>query len=145
MNISFGETNSLTMQTNQQTQRTMLITGWIFTAIPGLFLLMDGMGKLVKPEPVIKSTIELGYPESMISILGIISIACTLLYLLPRFSFIGAVLLTGYLGGAVATHLRLGNPLFSHILFPVYLGIFIWAGLYFRNQHLKTILTPNNK
>lgn len=123
----------------------MLITGWIVTAIPVLFLLIDGIGKLVKPESVIKSTLELGYPEPMISTIGIISIACTLLYLLPRFSFIGAVLLTGYLGGAVAAQLRLGNPLFSHILFPVYLGIFIWTGLYFRNQHLKTILTTKNK
>ena len=134
----------LTMQTNIQTQRKKVITGWIFTAIPVLFLLMDGIGKLVKPEPVIKSTLELGYPEAMISTMGIISIACTLLYILPRFSFLGAVLLTGYLGGAVATHLRLGNPLFSHI-FPVYLGIFIWAGLYFRNRHLKTLLLTNNK
>jgi hypothetical protein len=133
------------MQTNNQTQRKKLITGWIITAIPVLFLLIDGIGKLVKPEPVIKSTLELGYPEAMISTIGIISISCTVLYILPRFSFLGAVLLTGYLGGAVATHLRLENPLFSHILFPVYLGFFIWAGLYFRNQHVKTLLLTNNK
>ena len=129
------------MQTNQISSKKMTITGWIISGIPILLLLFDGVGKLLKPEPVIQSTLELGYPESVLTGIGIVLIICTVLYAIPRFSVIGAVLLTGYLGGAVATHVRLQNPLFSHVLFPVYVGIFIWAGLYLRNQQLRNLLT----
>ncbi len=119
----------------------MKVTGWVLSIIPILFLLMDGAGKLAKPDVVVQGTLELGYPESSITLLGIIVLICTVLYAIPRTSFIGAVLLTGFLGGAVATHVRMGNPLFSHTLFPVYLGVFVWVGLYLRNAQLRKLVT----
>ncbi|GAA4302866.1 DoxX family protein [Compostibacter hankyongensis] len=123
------------------TKKGSRITGWILSILAILFLLFDGVGKLAKPEAVIKGTTELGYPETVITGLGVVLLISTVLYALPRVSFLGAVLLTGYLGGAVATHVRVGNPLFSHILFPVYLGLLIWIGLYLRNSHLRQLVT----
>lgn len=122
------------------TSKKQRIIGWIFSGLAILFMLLDSIGKLAKPDAVIKGTLELGYPESAIGTLGIISLVSTVLYIIPRTAFIGAVLLTGFFGGAVATHLRLGNPLFSHILFTVYLGIFVWLGLYLRNDVLRKLV-----
>jgi len=110
------------------------------SALPALFLLLDGIMKLIKPEPVVKATIELGYPESVIFNLGIILLACVVLYLIPRTSILGAILLTGYFGGAIATHVRVGNPLFSHVLFPVYLAVLVWGGLFLREPRLRTLI-----
>jgi len=110
------------------------------SAVPALFLLLDGAAKLAKPEPVLKGTIELGYPETVIVPLGIVLLAATILYLVPRTAVIGAILLTGYLGGAVATHVRVGNPLFSHVLFPTYLGALLWGGLLLRDRRLRALL-----
>ena len=121
------------------TSKKQKITGWIFSGLAISFMLLDSIGKLAKPDAVTKGTLELGYPESSIVTLGIISLVSTILYIIPRTAFIGAVLLTGFFGGAVATHLRLGNPLFSHILFTVYLGIFVWLGLYLRNGVLRKL------
>ena len=115
-------------------------TGIIISAIPTLFLLMDAIGKLVKPEPVVTGTVELGYPETVIIPLGIVLLICTILYLIPTTSILGAILLTGYLGGAVATHVRVASPLFTHLLFPVYLGIMIWLGLYLRDVRLRSLV-----
>ncbi len=114
--------------------------GYILTGLPALFLLMDVVGKFVKPEPVVTGTIELGFNESVIVPLGIVLLISTLLYIFPKTSVLGAVLLTGYLGGAVATHVRVGSPLFTHTLFPIYLGIMLWLGLYFRESRLKELL-----
>ncbi len=114
--------------------------GYILSAIPILFLLMDSVGKFLKPEPVVTGTVELGYSESVIIPLGIVLLICTLLYAVPQTAILGAILLTGYLGGAVATHVRVGSPLFTHILFPVYLGVFIWLGLYLRDKRLRGIV-----
>ncbi len=129
------------MESQKILPQRLTIAGWIISGLPVLMLLADSVGKLLKPEPVIKSTLALGYPESVITGLGVVLLICTVLYAIPRFSVIGAVLLTGYLGGAVAAHLRVENPLFSHVLFPVYVGILIWAGLYLRNQSLRNLLT----
>jgi len=87
----------------------------------------------------VEGTLQLGYPESVILGLGIILLACTVVYLMPRTAILGAILLTGYLGGAVATHVRVGSPLFSHVLFPVYLGVLIWGGLYLRDERLRAL------
>src|SRR4249920_298539 len=114
-----------------------LWTGRIMSALPALFLFMDAVGKLVKPAPVVEGTVQLGYPESVLLGLGIVLLACTVLYVIPRTAILGAILLTGYLGGAVATHVRVGSPLFSHILFGVYLGVFLWLGLYLRDARLR--------
>jgi hypothetical protein len=111
------------------------------TGLPVLFLLMDAVMKLVKPAPVIQGTIELGYPEAVLVGLGIVLLASVILYAIPRTAFVGAILLTGYLGGAVATHVRVGHPLFSHVLFPVYFGILIWGGLVLRDPRVQKLLT----
>ncbi len=124
--------------------RKTLWTGRILSALPVLFLLMDGIMKLVKPEPVVKATIELGYPESVIMALGIILLVCVILYVVPHTAVLGAILLTGYLGGAIATQARVGNPLFSHILFPVYLALLIWGGLFLRDSRLRALMPLRN-
>jgi len=117
-----------------------LWTGRIMSALPALFLLVDGVGKLVKPAPVVQGTVQLGYPESVLLGLGIVLLSCTVLYVIPRTAVLGAILLTGYLGGAVATHVRVGSPLFSHILFPVYLAVLISGGLYLRDERLRALI-----
>jgi hypothetical protein len=124
------------------TSRGKLWTGRVMTSIAVLFLLMDAIAKLVKPAPVVQGTLELGYPETVIVGLGIVLLASAILYALPRTAVLGAILLTGYLGGAVATHVRVGHPVFSHILFPVYVGILIWGGLVLRDERVQKLLLP---
>jgi len=114
--------------------------GYIISALPVLFLLVDGTMKLFKPEIVIKATTDLGYPESTIVPIGITLVACTILYIIPQTAVFGAILLTGYLGGAVATNVRVGTPLFTHILFPVYVASFLWVGLYLREFRLRALV-----
>src|SRR5205823_2168452 len=86
------------------------------------------------------SDLQLGYPASVVFGLGVLQLACLVVYLVPRTSVLGAVLWTGYLGGAVATHVRVGNPLFSHTLFPIYVATFLWAGLWLRDERLRCVL-----
>lgn len=128
-------------QPNQTTHITkkQLWTGRIVSALPALFLIVDGGMKLVKPPPVVEATVQLGYPESTIVGLGTVLLACTAIYLIPRTSILGAILLTGFLGGAVATHVRVGDGLFP-ILFPVFLGVLVWGGLYLRDDRLRALL-----
>jgi hypothetical protein len=121
-----------------------LWTGRIMSALPVLFLLMDGVMKLMKPDFVVKATVQLGYPENVIVGLGIIVLVCVILYVIPRTAVLGAILLTGYLGGAVATHVRVGDPLFSHALFPVYVAILLWGGLYLREERLRALIPFRN-
>jgi len=121
-----------------------LWAGRIMSALPVLFLLMDGVMKLMKPEFVVKATIQLGYPESVIFGLGIVVLVCVILYVIPRTAVLGAILLTGYLGGAVATHVRVGDSLFSHALFPVYFAILLWGGLYLRDERLRALIPLRN-
>jgi Ca2+/Na+ antiporter len=118
---------------------TTLWTGRVISALPALFLLVDGVMKLVKPAPVIEATVRLGYPENIIVPLGIVLTACTVLYLIPRTSVLGAILLTGYLGGAVATHVRVAEGLFS-IVFPIIFGLLLWGGLYLRDPRLRAFI-----
>jgi hypothetical protein len=117
-----------------------LWTGCILSLLPALFLLLDGVMKLMKPEIVVKTTVEIGYQENIIVPLGIVLLICTVLYLIPQTSVLGAVLLTGYLGGAVATNARIGSPLFSHILFPVYIGVLLWGGLFLRDPRVSALI-----
>lgn len=116
-----------------------LWTGRILSGLPTLFLLFDAVMKFVKPAPVIKGTVELGYPESVIFGLGVVLLICTILYAIPRTAVLGAILLTGYLGGAVATHVRVGGPLFN-VIFPVIFGAVIWGGLYLREERLRALV-----
>jgi hypothetical protein len=117
-----------------------LWTGRIMSALPALFLLVDAIGKLVKPAPVVEGTVQLGYPESVLLGLGIVLLTCTVLYVIPQTAILGAILLTGYLGGAVATHVRVGSPLITHILFPVYVAVLVWGGLYLRDERLRALI-----
>ena len=119
--------------------KRMLWAGWTMSAPPSLFLLVDGAMKLAKPSIVVETTVQLGYHESVILGLGILLLACTLLYLVPRTSVLGAILLTGYLGGAVATHVRVEDGLFP-IFFPVILGTLLWGGLVLRDRRLRALL-----
>ena len=128
------------METTNTSSKKMKITGWVFSSLAILLLLADGFGKLIKPEPVVKATLELGYPENTITTIGILVIICAIIYAIPRSALIGAILLTGFLGGAIATHFRTNNPLFSHTLFPVYILLFIWLGLYLRSASLRKLL-----
>lgn len=118
-----------------------LWAGRTLSALVTAFLLLDAVAKFVRPEPVVEGTLKLGYPQGAILPLGVVLLVSTLLYALPRTAGLGAILITGYLGGAVATHLRVSNPLFTHTLFPVYFGIAAWLGLYLREPRLR-ILTP---
>jgi hypothetical protein len=118
--------------------KNALWAGRILSAIPVLFLLFDGVAKLIKPAPVVQATVQLGYPESVITGLGILLLACTILYMIPRTSVLGAILLTGYLGGATATHVRMGGPLFA-IVFPSLVGALIWGGLFLREPRLREL------
>jgi DoxX-like family len=130
------------MQLDPQTvpvSKKILWAGRITSALPALFLLLDGVGKLVKPAPVVEATVRLGYPESVILGLGGVLIACTVVYLIPRTSILGAILLTGYLGGAVATHVRVDADLFP-VAFPIILGVLVWGGLFLRDDRLRALL-----
>jgi hypothetical protein len=100
--------------------KRMVWTGWVMSALPALFLFVDGVMKLMKPAVVVETTVKLGYSESVVLGLGIVLLACTALYAIPRTAVLGAILLTGYLGGAVATHVRVQDPPFP-VLFPVQL------------------------
>jgi hypothetical protein len=121
-----------------------LWAGRIASGLSIAFLLMDSIMKLVKAQVVVDGTLELGYPVSSIFGIGLALLVCTILYTIPKTAFLGAILLTGYLGGAVATHVRVSNPLFSHILFPVYVGILIWGGLYLRDQRIRALVSSDN-
>ncbi|MFL6245464.1 MAG: DoxX family protein [Thermoanaerobaculia bacterium] len=119
--------------------RKAQITGRILSGIAVLFLLFDAIGKLMRPAAVIDGTTQLGWPVSVILPLGIIQVICLIAYLVPRTAVLGAILWAGYLGGAIATHVRIGNPLFSHILFPVYVAALLWGGLWLRDRRVRTL------
>ena len=110
------------------------------TGIAILFLLFDSLGKLVLVPQVVEGSVQLGYPESTVRVIGTILLICVMLYAVPRTSVLGAILLTGYLGGAVATHFRVGSPLLTHTLFPIYLGALIWGGLLLREDRLRSLV-----
>ena len=118
------------------------ITGRVMSGVVILFLLFDGAIKLV-PLPVVTETMDKmgwGASDTLARSLGIITIVCTLLYSVPPTSILGAILLTGYLGGAIASHLRIGSPLFTNTLFGLYLGLMVWGGLYLRDGNLRALL-----
>ena len=124
------------------TSRKRPWAGRILSALAVLFLLFDSVIKLMMIAPVVESFARLGYPASISRGIGLLELACIVVHLIPRTAVLGAVLLTGYLGGAVATHVRVGDPLFSHVLFPVYVGVMIWGGLYLRDDRLRNFIAP---
>jgi TRAP-type C4-dicarboxylate transport system permease small subunit len=116
--------------------------GRVLSGIVILFLLLDGAIKLVPLTVVTDTMMQLGYSpsEELARLLGVLTLGCTILYAIPRTSVLGAILLTGYLGGAMATHLRVGSPLFSHLFFGFYLGLMVWGGLYLRDATLRSLI-----
>jgi hypothetical protein len=125
--------------TTQPISKTALWTGRIVSGFTVAFLLFDGVMKLVKPTVVVESTRQLGYPESDITGIGAVLLTCTLLYILPRTSILGAILLTGYLGGAVASQVRVGAGWFN-VVFATMFGVLVWGGLWLRDTRLRTLL-----
>jgi hypothetical protein len=119
---------------------TQMWIGRVLSGIAVLFLAMDAVMKVMRIPAAVQGTKELGYPADVLVPLGIIQLVCLALYLIPRTRVLGAILWTGYLGGAVATHVRIGHPLFSHILFPVYVAALLWGGLYLRDVRLRAVL-----
>ena len=119
------------------TQRTV---GRLLSWLAILFLLFDSVGKLLLVQPVIEGSRQLGYSPNTVFGLGAVLLGCVRVYLVPRTSALGALLLTGYLGGAVATHVRVGSPLFTHVLFPTYVAAVVWGGLLLRRPALRVIL-----
>jgi hypothetical protein len=115
-------------------------TAYVLTTIAVLFLTFDTVIKLLRLAPAVQGTVALGYPEHAVGVIGAIELACLVLYLAPRTAVLGAVVMTGYLGGAVATHVRVGNPLLSHTLFPVYVAALLWGGLYLRDARLRALM-----
>lgn len=111
--------------------------GYVLSALPVLALLFSGTMKLLKPPSVVQGFVESGYPASLIVVIGILEVGSTLVYLVPRTAVLGAILMTGFLGGAIASNVRISNPLFS---IPLALGILVWAGLYLREQRLRALL-----
>jgi hypothetical protein len=131
------------MQSATQTateSKTKLWAGRILSGLAVLFLLFDGILKLFKPAVVTEAMVQLGYPASLAVGIGVLLLCCVVVYAIPRTAVLGAILLTGYLGGAVATHLRVGDPLFSHVLFPTYVGLLLWGGLYLRDARVRALL-----
>ena len=130
------------MQPNIQTttvSKGALWGGRIMSWLPALFLVVDGVMKLFKPAPVVEATVKLGYPENVILPLGIVLTICTVLYLIPRTAVLGAILLTGYLGGAVATHVRVGEGAFP-VSLPIIFGVLLWGGLYLRDNRIRRLI-----
>jgi hypothetical protein len=113
--------------------------GRILIALSVLFLLFDAAGHLIVPAAVVEAFNRLGYPLSLSPALAIIELVCLIAYVIPRTAILGAILLTGYLGGAVATHLRVRDPLFD-TLFPILFGVLVWAGLYLRDHRLRALI-----
>lgn len=119
--------------------RAATVTGWVLTGLVVAFLTFDLVIKLGQMSVAIEGSAVLGFEANDVFRLGLIELACLTLYLVPRTAILGAVLWTGYLGGAIAIHMQLGNPLFSHVLFPIYVGLFLWGGLWLRDTRLQTL------
>ena len=120
--------------------RTAASIGHVCTGLAAIFLAFDTVLKVLRLGPAVEGTIALGYPADSVHWIGLIELVCLVLYLVPRTSVLGGLLLTGYLGGAIATHVRISSPLFTHTLFPVYVALVLWGRLYPRERRLRALL-----
>ena len=121
-----------------------LRTGRVLSALGALFMLFDGAIHVLRIAPVVEAFAQLGYPLGASRTLGVIELICVALYLVPRTAALGAILLTGYLGGAIATQVRVGAPLFSTTLFPIYVALLLWGGLYLRDERVSSLIPLRN-
>jgi hypothetical protein len=120
--------------------RRSVIVGRIMTGIIALLLTLDVGAKLVRAQAVVDGSAKLGFTPDQMFVVGVIGAVCLVLYLIPRTAPIGALLWTGYFGGAIVTHLRVGDPLLTHILFPIYVSALLWGGLYLRDPRVRAVL-----
>ena len=123
--------------THRTASKKALWTGRVLTGIAVAFMLFDSITKILKVDAVVKASEQFGYPVSLLSTIGVILLVCLIIYVIPRTSLIGALLITDYLGGAVEANLRVGTPLFSNALFPVYFAVLVWGGLFLREQRVR--------
>jgi hypothetical protein len=130
----------ITATPSAQPSKRRLWIGYILSGLAIAFLLFDTIIKVLKLPVAVDGTVQLGYPASTIFGIGLIELICLALYAFPRTAVLGAILLTGYLGGAIATHVRIGSPLFSHVLFPIYVASLIWGGIYLRERRLRALV-----
>lgn len=130
----------MTGTTPEAARKWMRWVGYALSALVILFMLMDATMKLLQLPIVLETTAQIGWPVASVIPLAIVLLICTALYAFPPTAVLGAVLLTAYLGGAVATHARIGSPIFSHMLFGVYLGAILWGGLYLRDDRLRALI-----
>ncbi|MBZ5694506.1 MAG: DoxX family protein [Acidobacteriia bacterium] len=131
------------MQTDTQaapSSKAMLWTGRILSGLVVLFMLFDSILHILRPAKVLEAFVRIGFSEKFSLVIGIVLLACVILYVIPRTSVLGAILLTGYLGGAVSINVRAGSPLFTGTLFPVYFGVLTWGGLFFRDARLRALI-----
>jgi len=129
-----------TPSTDHTPGRAAMRAGYTLTALAALFLTFDTILKLLQLAPAVEGTVALGYPANAVFIIGVIELVALGLYLVPATSVLGAVVMTGYLGGAIATHVRVGSPLPSHTLFPIYVALLVWGGLYLRDARLRELM-----
>jgi len=121
------------------TVKTTIWAGRIISALAILFLAFDTIIKVLNLPPAVEATTQLGYPANLVVGIGLLELACLAVYLIPRTSVLGGIVLTGYLGGAIATQVRAGSPLFS-VVFPVIIGVLIWGGLFLRDERVRALL-----
>jgi hypothetical protein len=140
MEATLTQTPAPTLTQPRIASRRRLWMGHTLSAVAVSFLLFDSVIKLVKIAPVVESFERLGYSPAIAREIGWLELACLVLYVLPRTAPLGAVLLSGFLGGAIATHVRIGDPLFSHVLLPVYVGVLLWGGLFLRDERPRALL-----
>jgi hypothetical protein len=124
----------------QGPSRRTVVAGRIVTGLTVSLLLLDAFGKVATLAPVVEGTARLGYPPSSVLVLGSIELLCTVLYLIPGSSIFGAILLTGYFGGAVASHLRIQDPLWTHVFSPIYMSALVWVGIVLRDNRLRALI-----
>jgi len=132
--------SSSTTSRSSLPSRRSVIAGRVLTGIVAILLSMDAGIKLVLAKPAVEGSAALGFTPQQVFVIGVIAAVCLVLYLIPRTAPIGAVLWTGYFGGAIVTHFRLGNPLFTHVLFPIYVSILIWGSLYLRDPRVRAVV-----
>lgn len=125
--------------------KSRLWTARIMSGLVILFMLFDSIFKFIQPAPVVEGTLQLGYAQHHLAVIGTLGLISTILYAIPRTAFLGAVLLTGYFGGAIATHIRMDAPLFSHVLFPVYLAVLAWGAIWLRNERARKLIPLQNR
>ena len=130
---------SSSVPTSRPSRRSM-IAGRIMTSFIALLLTFDVSAKLVRAQAVVDGSAKLGFTPDQMFVVGVIGAVCLVLYLIPRTAPIGALLWTGYFGGAIVTHLRVGDPLLTHILFPIYVSALLWGGLYLRDPRVRAVL-----